>query len=183
MNGRSIVLLVAVLSQASPASAQERRVNTNYLRADARLQARVQVDPDRPSLTHILGRLREATGLDLTLDQNLQDHRPRFGRVQPARRGYLAWQLLELVAEKGLEGGEWKPTPRGFYLVGKPLARPHTDAEEPPSLTQPLLLSLTAFAGVVASLAVLRWLTGAGRKSGRKDDGAASAPPSPPVPD
>jgi hypothetical protein len=114
--------LVAELACASLALGQKiLKENPYYLRSDSRLQVSLHLEAEHPKLAHILARLHDATGLDIAVAENLQDHDPDFGYVQPSKQGYYAWQIMEMVAKQDLPNGYWEKTERGYRLVAPSL--------------------------------------------------------------
>ncbi len=79
--------------------------NPFYLRSDNRLQVALNVQGEHANLAQIVASLRQATGLELNIDGNLQHHQPDFGVIQPSNTGFRAWQLMEMIAKKDLENG------------------------------------------------------------------------------
>ncbi|HEY7158549.1 MAG TPA: hypothetical protein VH575_31685 [Gemmataceae bacterium] len=92
--------------------------NPYYLRADKKLQVSLNVEADHPKLSQVIAKLREATGLDIAIDDSLQNHDPNFGHIQTSKRGYRAWQIMEMVAKKDLQNGCWEKTDQGYRLLG-----------------------------------------------------------------
>ena len=74
--------------------------------------------PEHPKLSQIIGKLHEATGLDLTVDPGLDRHQPDYGVFQPGKAGFHAWQLMEYIARRDLRYGYWRKTDGGYCLVG-----------------------------------------------------------------
>ncbi len=91
------------------------------LRQDPRLAVLVTLGGDNPKFEEVLQRLREATGLDLTIADNLADHEPDIGQLKLGDRP-RAWQVMELVAHRQLQGGRWEKTENGYRLTGDSLA-------------------------------------------------------------
>src|SRR5262245_49297407 len=108
--GMVLVLTTLVVSAATARGQEVLEENPYYLRSDPQLQVRLNLDTERPKLAHIVAKLRDATGLELTVDESLSDHDPDFDSIQPSQNGYRAWQLMELVAEKDLQSGYWEKT-------------------------------------------------------------------------
>ncbi len=120
---RMVFGLAVLLAGAPRAPAQEiRKEKPYYLRRDEQLQAALNVEADHPKLSHIIVRLREATGLDIEVSSGLAHHDPDFGHVQPSKKGYRAWQLMEMIARRDLQIGHWEKTPGGYRLVGMSVA-------------------------------------------------------------
>jgi prepilin-type N-terminal cleavage/methylation domain-containing protein/prepilin-type processing-associated H-X9-DG protein len=118
-----IFVLALLLLCASRAPAQKiLKENPYYLRSDERLQALLNVEAEHPKLSQVVAQLRGATGLDVEVGESLHEHDPDFGYIQPSKNGYHAWQIMELVAKKDLQGGYWEKTARGYRLVGTSLA-------------------------------------------------------------
>src|ERR1700687_3879965 len=88
--------------------------NPYYLRSDPRLQVTLNVESRTPTIAQIIASLREATGLDLTVDPSLQNHQPDYGVLQHSQRGFHAWQLMEMVAQRNMERGYWDKTDKGY---------------------------------------------------------------------
>jgi len=93
-------------------------MNPFYLRADPSLKAYFNVEPDHPKLSQIIAKLSEATGLEMTVDGTLKNHEPDFGYIQPSKPGFYAWQIMEMVAQKGLQYGYWEKIEQGYRLTG-----------------------------------------------------------------
>jgi len=98
------------------------------LRRDRRLAVLVIVGGDKPKLEEILQSLRGATGLLLTVADNLADHEPDFGKVNLGAHP-RAWQVMEMVAHRQLRNGRWEKTENGYRLTGHSLVpvRPTTN--------------------------------------------------------
>lgn len=117
-----VLSLLAQLSVAELSLGQKvLKENPYYLRGDARLQVFLNVEPEHPTLSQIIARLHEATGLDLTIAENLRHHQPDYGHIQPSTPGYRAWQIMEMVSKRKLEDGHWEKTDQGYRLVGTSL--------------------------------------------------------------
>src|SRR5436309_2525042 len=103
---------------AKPSYLAELERNPFYLRADPALNAYLNVQPDRPKLSHIVAKLSEATGLEITVGEGLKNYDPDYGYIQPSKPGFHAWQIMELVAKKGLQYGYWEKSKQGYRLSG-----------------------------------------------------------------
>jgi hypothetical protein len=85
---------------------------------DKRLYALVHVEPNRPSIQHILFRIQEATKLTMELGPGLEKHAPDLGYINPAKNGWYAWSLMEIIQRKELENAQWERTVSGYRLNG-----------------------------------------------------------------
>lgn len=119
MNAKTLIGLALAWALAAVGSAIGQKIveeQPYYLRHDKRLHVRLNLDVETPKLAHVVEKLRQATGLDLTVDEALSDHAPDFGVIQHSKAGWQAWQLMELVAQKDLQKGYWDQTERGYTL-------------------------------------------------------------------
>ena len=107
---------------------QEPPRNTNYLREHPALQVRVKVQTKQPSLEHLIAQLHEATGLQFELDDNLKQHQPDFGQLMPSKKGFRAWQIMEMIADTDLDDGVWEPTRQGYRLTAATTLKPSPPA-------------------------------------------------------
>lgn len=151
-------MLAVGLVGAEPSAAQKvLEENPYYLRADESLQVSFNLETDRPKLLQIVAKLREATGLEIGVASNLADHDPDFGKIQPSKKGYRAWQLMEMVARKELQNGYWEKTDLGYRLVATSSIVAVT-ANPPPAEGSRVLtvwLAISACALFVVALALL----------------------------
>jgi hypothetical protein len=131
--------------------------NSYYLRVDRRLQVRLNVEARHPKLSHILARLSEATGLEMTVTSQRQDHEPDVGHIQPSKKGYYAWQLMELVARKELQQGYWEKNSDGYRLTGRAIeaAPPVVAASQGKSHFIPGLIVLALVQSAVLLILIL----------------------------
>ncbi|HYV36607.1 MAG TPA: hypothetical protein VE988_12920 [Gemmataceae bacterium] len=124
------VWLSLLAGQASGTAASQKKVSSKgktpleqnddlALQGDIRLRVRLSVR-ESPTLEGVLAALHEATGLDFTLEKNLQYHQPQIGKVF-IREAY-AWVFMSILAEADLENGHWEMTETGYRLTGKSLA-------------------------------------------------------------
>jgi hypothetical protein len=129
---------------------------------DKRLHAIVHVEPERPSVAHVLRRLKEATGLDMEIDPELEKHVPDLGYISPSAKGYPAWQLMEHLAKIEIENPRWEKTAAGYRLSGVSKVPPGrqlvtSDDQPPPPPRRPfpwLPTSGVAVALIVTGLGV-----------------------------
>jgi hypothetical protein len=149
-------VLVLIVSASSAPGQRVLDENPFYLRSDERLQVRLNVDAEHPKLAQIVAKLRDATKLELVVDETLNNHDPDFGHIQPSKSGYFAWQLMEMVAKKDLQRGYWEKTSGGYRLRGgfvvPPSPRPKEAPEQQSALSSALIISLGV---LVASLFAL----------------------------
>jgi len=173
-------LALAVLLLVNAGLARGQKVleeNPYYLRADKRLQVTLNVEAEHPKLAQIVASLRDVTGLDLTVDASLQDHEPDYGVILPSKKGYHAWQLMEMVAKRGLEYGYWEKTDQGYRLKGELKGDSVTAvAQSPPDEERPRL-SLKWLLGIGGALLVLLLVLMALRQRGAWIARRASARP------
>jgi len=120
---------------AKPVS-QDPSSKGNPLRFDQRLWARAHVDR-KPTVAHIIEKVREATKLDITIAPELKGHEPDLGVVLPEEKGWYAFQLMSFPL-KQLENGRWEKTATGYRLEGKSLLSP------PPTSTPPVAVTSAA---------------------------------------
>src|SRR5262245_53952929 len=114
----ALTIILSHIAMTMRASGQEPTAAGRFsLRGDPRLQVRVALQGKHPPLSVVLSRLERATGLRLALDEGLADHEPDLGHLQV--KNAPAWSIMELVAEKKLEGGRWEKTDAGYRLLGK----------------------------------------------------------------
>ena len=148
---RSVLVIVFALLALQPATSNSPAQKVleekpYYLRADKRLWVTLNVEPDHPKLAQIVAQLGAATGLSIAVDRSLDNHAPDYGYIQPSKRGYYAWQIMEMVDRKDLQKGFWEKTARGYRLVGTSLAVPNNADEASP---------FTLLWGVLAPLPIL----------------------------
>lgn len=86
-----------------------------YLTRDQRLWAKMSVQEDPTSLNVLLDHLRQATGMSITLADNLQQHEPLLGGI--SFNNARAWELMKLIESKDLKDGRWEKTADGYQLV------------------------------------------------------------------
>ena len=84
------------------------------LRVDKPLRAQLPIDLKRPSTEEILSPMRQATGLNLTIDAALESLAPDYGRIGPTR--LTVWQLMEGIAEHQRVPARWDKVENGYHL-------------------------------------------------------------------
>ncbi|HEY7428206.1 MAG TPA: hypothetical protein VH682_28490 [Gemmataceae bacterium] len=141
--------------------------NPYYLRADKRLQVSFNVESKHPKLARIIAKLRETTGLDIAVDENLHDHDPDYGYIQPGKGGYYAWQIMEMVAKKDLQNGYWEKIGEGYRLAGTSVAAAKSQVRTRPAVSAsrrslPWRLLLTGVFLVVTLVLIVIRLRGIG---------------------
>ena len=72
----------------------------------------------RPAVAHILQRIQEATGAEMTIAPELEKHLPDLGYIEQGKKGNYAWQLMEIVAKREIANGRWEKTAAGYRLCG-----------------------------------------------------------------
>lgn len=92
------------------------REDPYVLRRDPKLQAAVSVKGENPSFDSILNTLRSTTGLQLTVDPSLENHKPNLASLQI--NTIPSWGLMESLASKELDNGRWLKTTKGYRLTG-----------------------------------------------------------------
>ena len=96
------------------------KADHRYLRYDARLQPRVTVVENNPSIPELFRRMHESTGLEFEVDESLRQHSPKLGSLQlPEIRTFT---VMEAIARNQLIDGHWEQTERGYRLMGKSTA-------------------------------------------------------------
>lgn len=136
--------------------------NRRLLAIDPKLQARVTIIANNPPLEEVLQRIREATGVALTLDPKIERHDPEFGSLQLPNTP--AWTVMGLIAEKDLVEGRWEQVADGYRLTAQSSLR-----EKPlPSASRwPITLAAIGFLLAISGLIVfLRWKRGPARQTG-----------------
>jgi hypothetical protein len=112
------------------------KVDPHPLTKDKRLYAMVQVLPKRPSVAHLLRRMKEATGLEMEVEPGLELHVPDLGYLSPGPKGFFAWQLMEHLAKIEIDNGRWENTSTGYRLSGVSTVPPgrvlETSDDQPP---------------------------------------------------
>jgi hypothetical protein len=111
------------LSATVPLQGTESYAQKFPLRGDPRLSARIMDLPTLPTFASMLEKIEKATGLKLTLDKNLENHRPELGNFQGGKNGWIAWQLMEVIEKRQLKDGRWRKTDLGYQLEGTSAAR------------------------------------------------------------
>jgi len=86
-----------------------------YLRGDKRLHVYLEAGGKQLPIDGLLKQLAKATGLTLTLADNLKNHQPDW-ELQTNK--YRAWQIMELLQSIAMENGLWKRNAAGYELVG-----------------------------------------------------------------
>lgn len=126
-----------------------------YLRRDGKLCVPLPIVAKNPTVGELLGRLEDATGLKMTVAENLKKHQPEYGSIQYSTG--KAFLVMELMESKDLQGGRWEPTPDGYKLVGISSLIPEDEQFPTPFWKRPLTwivggigLGLAIFAGVYA---------------------------------
>lgn len=119
---------------------------------DMRLRARLTVVENEAKLDDVLARLRAATGLTLTLADNLTGHNPDLGQLQMTDT--FAYSFMEILAERDLENGRWEKTADGYRLEGNST---HFVAPPPTSTVGWWLAAVGLVLLIAATLFVVRW--------------------------
>src|SRR5207249_2539861 len=88
-----------------------------YHRLDPKLQVKHNLVEANPKLGNLLERLRKATGLTMTLADNLTYHEPEMGVMQMPNAS--SWSLMELIALMDIDNGRWEKTDTGYRLTGQ----------------------------------------------------------------
>ncbi len=82
----------------------------------------VKVEPNRPTVAHILEKVNKATGIELALASNLTAHAPDLGYINPNKDGHFAFHLLEMLAKVEIKNARWEKTASGYRLEGDSIA-------------------------------------------------------------
>lgn len=135
------------------------------LRHDPRLSAWITVTAMNPPRAELMAAVTKATGVKLTVAENLANLDPKYGSVQ--LDGVRAWSVMEMMAIQNLTNGRWVETPDGGYCLegeDKPtiLTPPPASAEPPPATAaQPQgrrwLTLVTTGALIVLTLGFVGW--------------------------
>jgi hypothetical protein len=65
------------------------------------------VEPKGAKLADLVERMCKATGLKITLDSNLADHKPDLGYIQPTPKGWSVRAVMSIIQTIQLENGFW----------------------------------------------------------------------------
>jgi hypothetical protein len=83
---------------------------------DQKLHTRLSVVEKDAKLADLLGRLAKCTGYTFALAENLGDHEPKLTGLQLPN--IPAASLMELIAKRDLDKGQWTKTETGYQLEG-----------------------------------------------------------------
>ena len=106
-------------------------------RRDKRLNVYVQVEPKRPSVAHVIGRIKEATGVVIEMSPELVHHAPDLGYISPHPKGVFAWQLMDHLGKKDIDNGRWERTKTGYRLTGVSRVPPEPEQVMPVDMPAP----------------------------------------------
>lgn len=109
------VLLAFIFSQAGICQ-EDSGADKFYLRRDKKLYAKLSIEATDPPLADLIPQLCAATGLNITLAENLTGHQPKLGAVRMANAH--AWSFMQLIQRVDMDGGRWEKTPDGYMLTG-----------------------------------------------------------------
>ena len=116
----------SVLAEHPSAVTQEANPTGNAfpLRNVPALQVKVTGDFKRPKVGEVLEKLRASTGLDLTLDNDINQKYPALGSL--SCRNTPAWVVMEELAKSKRIEGRWEKDGSGYRLVrnGNPVVIP-----------------------------------------------------------
>lgn len=123
----------SLLAQQPPAPAPAAKPSraASALRNDPALQVQMTVDFKRPKAQEILERLRDATKMDFTLAEDINQEYPALGSL--SCRNVPAWVIMEELAKSKRIEGRWHKDGAGYRLVGN--GKPAVIAEKPKERT------------------------------------------------
>jgi hypothetical protein len=101
-----------------------------FLNDDKRLAVKVTFVQDHPKLQDLLEAVQSATGVSLSLAEEVNGHDPDFGSVQ--MRVCPAWVVMKFIASKGFGDGQWEHHNGGYRLKSRRTVPPSRRAPESP---------------------------------------------------
>lgn len=116
------------------------------LRYDARLQSPLSGTVEKPSVEHILQRIRQATRLQMVCDMNSDADKPFVMSISYHQTP--AWSAMEQLAKSELVEGTWEPIEGGYRLVR------HKRFTPEPIPSEPRVTSLTVWYIAAAGVAL-----------------------------
>jgi hypothetical protein len=154
-------------------SQPEGKPDVYYLTLDQRLWAKLSVQEDPASLNVLQDRLQQATGLSMTLADNLQQHNPQLGGI--SFNNARAWELMKLIEGKDLKDGRWEKTPDGYRLAATASLRERDiPVLSVPWWQRPLVL-VSAFSLALAAIGFLVILQRSKRKEAKPGPAVAKS--------
>ncbi len=130
-------------------------VDIVFLKADPRLRAGVTADLQEPKIDELLDFLRQATGLRLPRDDNVDLNKPVTGSL--SMRHMRAWDLMDLLARSKAVQGRWYRVGDDYRLVGGAPPSPEVPAP-PPSPPRRALRYWLAGVGLAVLAGTGAWL-------------------------
>ena len=94
---------------------EEKKIPDNPPRQDKRLFVLVKIESTRPSMEHVLQRIKEASGVHVEAVSALAGHAPDLGYIEA---GVDAIQLMGLLAKIEIQNAHWEKTATGYRLRG-----------------------------------------------------------------
>jgi len=85
-----------------------------FLTDDERLNVKVTILKDNPTVQELLAEVRKATGVPCSLDASLRGYEPELGNVQ--MRDAHAWVILKFIASEGFNNAQWEHFDDGYRL-------------------------------------------------------------------
>jgi len=98
--------------------AVKKDMSGDALARDARLQSRVSLNLQNPTISDLLDPMSKATGLTLSADENVESSKPIYGTI--AWGNYPVHMAMRQIAESPLIHGRWEKTENGYRLLGWP---------------------------------------------------------------
>jgi prepilin-type N-terminal cleavage/methylation domain-containing protein len=110
------VLKEVVAAKQKPIDEWGKFVKAHPLGRDVKLHSPVLCADENPTLSTLLDRLREKTGLQFTVAENLIYHEPELADLH--RKHELVYTYMEILATRDLDNGRWEKTDGGYRLEG-----------------------------------------------------------------
>lgn len=123
---------------------------------------RKDINRDNPTVQDVLAAVRDATGVQVSLDGTLESHQPFLGSVQ--MRETPAWVLMKFIASK-LQEGQWEHFEGGYRLKAGGAFPP--SGQQEPGLTW-LWLTAGSLSVALAMIVLLRIRSGSRKEKMNK---------------
>ena len=127
--------------------------NSDALARDPRLQSRVSLNLQNPTIQDLLNPMSTVSGVKLTADENVEASKPIFGTI--AWGNYPVHMAMGQVAESPVIHGRWVKTDDGYRLLGWPKSKEPTPNEM--ALMKVLLAIFGGVSIILSAVVVVLW--------------------------